>query len=865
MKKKNLIHYKTFVFLISLLLALAPNNAFAQKKDKKKKKDAQEQTVPKPKKDDKKSIEDLTKGSAKMEGLFTIYQDTVSGSIQMVIKDDQIGKEFIYFSQIADGVMDAGRINRGSYRGSKVIKINKYFDRLEFEEINTSYYFDPENPISKAKNANISNAIIESLKIEAYDDKNGLYLVKSDDLFKKETFIQVKPARFPNQPPTAFSLGNLDKDKTKIKEIKNYPENTNILTEYVYSQPSVLNRGSSAVTDARNVSIQLYQTFLAMPEDDYEMRYEDPRVGYFTQQVEDQTSTSATPYKDMINRWRLVKKDPDASISEPVKPITWWIENTTPHEWRETIKNAVLQWNKAFEKAGFKNAIVVEVQPDTATWDAGDVRYNVLRWTSSPQPPFGGYGPSFANPRTGELLGADIMLEYNIFTGGNNITKIYGNSAELEFNPYFIDEELDTNNYCMLGQAMKANYNFAIAAAKTYAESNYVLNKIQKDLLTGVVIHEIGHTLGLEHNMKASQLFTPEQLADASFIEGKCLTASIMDYAIPNVTRDRSKQGQYDDVTVGPYDIWAIQFGYKPFKSNDEMIALLNESTKPEHIYGNDADDMRSPGRAIDPRVMVFDQSSDAIRYAIDRIELCNDLMKSAKVKFSKNGESYQELRNVYYTLSGQKANSGNVISRYIGGVYVDRAMVGQEGGTQPYTPVSLEDQKRAMVALSKYVFAPNAFEAPADLYNYLARQRRGFDYSNEDPKIHDQVLRYQINVLNHLLHPNTLKRITDSQLYGNQYSLSSMMNDLTDAIFKADIFGNVNSFRQNLQLEYTNRLIGMLVGNSDDRYDNNSKSMAIYTLNKIKTMAAPSGDVSSRAHKLHLKTLIDNAMKEVK
>ncbi|MCB0470264.1 MAG: zinc-dependent metalloprotease, partial [Flavobacteriaceae bacterium] len=206
-------------------------------------------------------------------------------------------------------------------------------------------------------------------------------------------------------------------------------------------------------------------------------------------------------------------------------------------------------------------------------------------------------------------------------------------------------------------------------------------------------------------------------------------------------------------------------------------------------------------------------------------------------------------------------------ISRYIGGVYVDRAMIGQEGGTQPYTPVSLEDQKRAMNALSKYIFAPDAFDAPNDLYNYLAMQRRGYHFfsGTEDPKIHDQVLRYQKNVLNHLLHPRTLQRITDSQLYGNDYSLSSMMSDLTDAIFKADIYGNVNSFRQNLQVEYTNRLIGMLLGNSADRYDNNSKSMAIYSLNKIKSMAAPSGDVSSRAHKLYLRTLIDNAMDEIK
>ena len=128
------------------------------------------------------------------------------------------------------------------------------------------------------------------------------------------------------------------------------------------------------------------------------------------------TSIDQVNYKDMIHRWNLEKKDPTKKISDPVKPITWWIENTTPYEFRDIIKEGVESWNLAFESAGFSNAIKVKVQPDTADWDAGDIRYNVLRWTSSPNPPFGGYGPSFVNPKTGEIIGADIMLEWVYIT-----------------------------------------------------------------------------------------------------------------------------------------------------------------------------------------------------------------------------------------------------------------------------------------------------------------------------------------------------------------------------------------------------------------------------------------------------------------
>jgi hypothetical protein len=845
------------------MLFLIPQNIEAQRK-KKKKKDTTEAPATQAKINKKKTIADLTKSSKKIDGLFTIYQDTITGSLQMIITEDQLNKEFIHFAQIADGVIDAGRVIRGSYKGSKVIKVEKYFDKIEFITQNTSFYFDPNNAISKSKEANISKGIMASLKIEAQDSKNGLYLIKADDFFLKETLMQIKPATRPGTSATAFKLGALDKGKSKINNLKNYPDNTDVLVEYVYSSSSVLNGGSNAVTDGRNVSIKVYHSLIAMPENDYEILIDDPRVGYFTTEVNDQTTTSSINYRDLVHRWHLKKKDPNAAISEPVKPITYWIENTTPLEWRETIAEAVLKWNVAFEKAGFKNAVQVKIQPDDAQWDAGDIRYNVLRWTSSPKALFGGYGPSFVNPKTGEILGADIMLEYLHFTNRVFYDKLYNlNAANNTSN---LDEN-DNHEWCSYSDSMHQDLTFANTVASAYGANDLEMERIKKESMTALIMHEVGHTLGLNHNMKASQLFSPEQLANPEFIEGKCLTGSVMDYATLNITKDRSKQGQYDDMAVGPYDVWAIQFGYTPFKNLEEKQNLLNQSGKPELIFGNDADDMRSPGKAIDPRVMTDDQSNDAITFSIDRIELATELMKTAKEKFVKDNESYQELRRVYTVLSGQRSRAASIISRYIGGVYVERTMAGQEGEKQPYTPVSLEDQKRAMNALKTYVFAPNAFETPNDLYNYLAMQRRGQNFFSgpEDPKIHSQILGYQKEVLRHIIHYNTLQRISDSELYGNEYKLSTFMTDLNNAIFKSDIYGNVNSFRQNLQLEYTNMLIEMVTGKQSDLYPNNTKSMALYNLKTIRTMAAPSGNISSKAHKQHLRILIDNAIKEIK
>jgi len=857
------------VFLMLTFLGVEDVNAQFWKKKKKE----TITTKKKPLKKKEKSIKDLTKSSKKIEGLFTIYQDTITGSVKLLVKEDQLNKDFIYFSQIADGVTEAGAF-RGAFRGNSVFQVKKYFNKLDFITPNTSFYFDKNSALSKSSEANISDAVMATGKILALDAKNGEYLIDADGLFLSETFTRVKGPKRPGRSPLAFSLGNFDKKKSKINEIKNYPENTNVKTQYVYSNPSVLNGGSAAVTDGRNVSIKVFHTFMNMPKDDYSPRMDDARVGYFLTETNDMTATSTVNYRDMIHRWKLIKKNPEAAISEPVTPITWWIENTTPLEWRETIKEGVLAWNVAFEKAGFKNAMAVKVQPDDADWDAGDVRYNVLRWTSSPNPPFGGYGPSFVNPRTGEILGADIMLEFVHFTNRVFADKLYNDAAtnmkletseELEVTKFFEKQNL---NYCSMGHVMHDNMQLGSAVLQATGASDLDMDALKKEGMKSLIMHEVGHTLGLNHNMKASQLFSPEQLADADFIKGKALTGSVMDYAGINITNDRSKQGQYADMAVGPYDIWAVQFGYQDFKDDSEMGVLLNKSTKPELIFGNDADDMRSPGKAIDPRVMIGDLSNDQITYSINRFELVNSMMKNLKTQFTTKGETYEDLRRAYYTLHNQSAVAGGVISRFIGGVYVDRSTFGQEGGTQPYTPVSLSDQKRAMEAMKKYIFAPDAFNTPKDIYNFLAKQRRGYNFfaGPEDPKIHEQVLAYQTKVLAHIMHPNTLQRISNSELYGNDYKLSSFMSDINNIMFKPDVYGSINSFRQNLQAVYTKRLIYMISGKASSRFTVAAKSMAIYNLKNIKIWVGNGkGDLATKAHKNHLKILITNAMKEIK
>jgi len=833
------------------------NAVYAQKKKK-------EEPVKETSKDEIKKIVDVTKKCRKFEGLFTIYQDTIDGTIKMEIKESQIGKEFIYFSQVDNGVIEAGGF-RGSYRGSRVFKIQRYFNKIEFVLQNTSSYFDPNNAISKAAEANMPNAIIASIKIDATNADKTSFLIEAGDLFLNETLSQVKPASNPTADPTGFSIGNLDKEKTKINRIKSYPENTDLAIEYVFSKPSVINPGSRAVTDARNVSITVYHSLIQMPENDYQIVYDDPRVGYFTTNVTDMTAPKNANYRDLVHKWNLVKKDPNAAISEPIEPIVWWMENTTPENLRPLIKAGAEQWNIAFEKAGFKNAVVVKQQPDDATWDAGDIRYNVLRWTASPQPPFGGYGPSFVNPRTGEILGADIMFEYRSVLGNLQQEDFY---SQPENEGQMVEYSACSHAGCSMSQVAAINNNFAGMVLDYVDGAKMEDSKIIQEFIYYLVLHEIGHTLGLNHNMKASNLHGLSTIHKQEITSKVGLIGSVMDYPSVNAALNRTKQGQYYTMRPGPYDLWAIQFAYENGRTTAQTEALLNRSTEHELLFGNDADDMRAAGKGIDPAVNIFDLTSDAIDYSVERMKLVQVISKEFMKKYNDVGESYQDHLVGYLSMMRQYKDAANTISRFVGGISVNRAMIGQKGETQPYTPFPLAEQQKAMATLSTYIFAPTAFDFSNELYVYLQAQRRGFGFfaKSEDPKIHEQILMIQKGVLEHLLHENTLERIVDAELYGNEYKLSTVLTDLTNAVFKADIAGNVSSVRQNLQITYTEMLVDILIGKSKDKYNNTAQSHALYFLKEIQKMAmTATGDISTKAHKNHLKTIIENALKEVK
>lgn len=783
--------------------------------------------------EEEKTLADETKDFEIQEGLFNLFQDLETGDVRILIQEDQLNTEFIYFAQTRNGVLDARQF-KGSYKDSSVFKIQKSYDRIEFVEQNTMYYFDPSNEISKAKDTNISPSVLASLEIIVTEDNadgTKSYLIDAESLFLEETFLQVKPSYGSNHGDN-FRLGSLSSDKTKFSDLRNYPNNTDFIVSYVFEDSHPKSQGSKAVTDARNISVDIHHSFLAMPENDYQPRIDDYRIGYFNQNRTDLTSTEPAPYLDMINRWNLVKKDPAAAVSDPVEPIVWWIENTTPIEFRASVREGAESWNIAFEEAGFSNAVVVKQQPDDADWDAGDIDYNVLRWTASPRPPFGGYGPSFANPRTGQLLGADIMLEFVYVKNRVKYEELYQPIQTEKTSQISVDSQ-----FCDFGNHLQENLMLGITTLEIQGSSEIEITKLLNQTIKHLVLHEVGHTLGLNHNMKASQTVSLENLHNLEWTEKHGLVGSVMDYTPINISAKGKPQGKYFADKPGSYDLWAIQFGYQPDLSEEDRTALLRHSLEPLLTFGNDADDMRYPGWGIDPRVNIGDLSNDTIGWAEQRIDIIDGLFDILKVQYTKENQSFQGLVNAHYSLLRQKSSLAPIASRYVGGVYVERAAADQFVDSAPYTPVPLKQQKRAMKFLAENYFASDAFTREIELAMYLQPQRRGYGFfsNTEDPKLHRAILSIQMNPINHLLHPQTLSRLTDSQLYGNEYSVTDLFDDLTVAIFQEEIFQNTNTQRQNLQTEVINRYIEV-AKNTDGTYSSIDQSAATRSLKQVET-----------------------------
>jgi hypothetical protein len=432
-----------------------------------------------------------------------------------------------------------------------------------------------------------------------------------------------------------------------------------------------------------------------------------------------------------------------------------------------------------------------------------------------------------------------------------------------------------TNDYfampnCSFAKGLQSIQKSALTIAEVFGAAPKELSTITDQALTYLVLHEMGHTMGLMHNMKASTMLSPKDMNNKEITRQWGLVGSVMEYCNVNIALDKSKQGDYWTTKTGPYDWWAIEFGYTPFTAETEKEGLkkiLSRSTDPKLAFGNDPD-MIFPGRGIDPHISDMDMSNDIVTYAEERFITVNNAMALLKNKFVKPGQSYEDLRARYFALNMQRYTMTFNLSRQIGGIYVDRSFPEQQSHAIPFTPVPAAYQKRAIKMLSKYIFSPGAFYSDKQLYPYMQMQRRGFNFwgSTEDPKILTIAAGLQNTAFDLVLHPVTLCRVTSTTLYGNIYTVEEIVGDLVKACFSEDMATSVNAYRQNLQTELVQRLI-KIANDTTEKYDNTAKAVGYYHLKKLKPLIGkvPGKDTQTKAHRSRMIYLIDKNLTTAK
>ena len=736
------------------------------------------------------------------EGFLTIHKDLEDNAYFLELNNDDLDQELIYFAYVMNGPQasgtEGGRIGRGS-----ILEFRRHEDGIGLFKKNTYFENQTENNISKADLTNIIEAFLEKFDIEAEGDDR--LIIEVTDLFKSEILTNISP----NIPPefrefVALNLGRLDEDKTTINQIRNYAKNTAVEVSYVFNNfGSTGNRTVYAVADPRFASITGRHLFVEMPDDNFEPRVSDQRVGYFSQRVTDMSTYDNYPARDLVNKWRLVKKDPEADISEPVEPIVFWVEKSTPEEIKPMVVKGIEAWNLAFERAGFKNAIVAKIQADDAEWDAGDVQYNVVRWASFPEPSYSGYGPSIANPRTGELIAADIVQTFAAIKRGYNLRKLWGWTPE---------------------------------------------NDPLEQWIIALTIHEVGHTIGLRHNFSASYLFGPKEVHDKS-VTGNATISSIMDYDPINIAPPGLEQGMYFPIEPGEYDKWAVEFAYKPNLGDVEREQLLRLSVQDPYVYGPDEDAMGSPGTNIDPRAKRYDMSNDVVTYTADRFIILDQKISELPDIYSDEGETKQDMTSTFYSLVREKGRFMDAVSRQIGGVYVTKLVNGQDE-FDAYDPVPYEKQKEAMELINTKFLANGAWDFDPEILRNLQREKRAAGSyrrdSNEDPQLHDMVIGMQGRVLAHILNPTVMTRLVDSSEYGNEYLPGEVLDDLFNGIF---VKGETpDTYKRNLQSLYVDGLLEVF--SDDSRYDELAKAAVFDSIMNIqKFTRSPVRDAETKKH----------------
>lgn len=847
--------------------------AATRKKKEDPKKAPEKKNEPKKPYADEKPFADIIKDMEVIKGAFTFYRKAEENKIYLEITPADFQRTFLFAGSIEQSVGERG-LYSSQMGGQFPFQLRLVGKQVQWVVLNPTFTASKGTPAERATEKSFANSIIASAKIlsQPHPERKS-FLVNLSDLILWDV-PGLASALSDAYRPSGYRF---DKGNSAITQVKSFDQNALFEVWLHYTCDNPRSR-SLTVPDQRSIPILVKYDFSRLNETDYKPRFADDRVGHFLSLQQDFTSDRpSSPYVRRIHRWNLEKANPEAKISAPKQPIVFWLENTIPLEYRDWMKEGVLMWNKAFERIGFTNAIIVKQQPDDATWDAADTRYNVIRWFAGVDASFA-IGPSRANPWTGEIYDADIGFSEGIIrsirrNGEEFISPIMPTSFEGTEQRTFprLAWDQDGAHLCQLadGLAEQAAFGASVLAARG-SFTPEMEERMMREYIIHVTAHEVGHTLGLRHNFRASTLLKPEDLFDEEITADVGQSGSVMDYnPVVIAARDR-KQGHFVPTVLGPYDYWAIEYAYKPFGENEaeELKKIAARAAEPELAYSTDEDALGTYSAvALDPLVNQFDQSSDPIKYFENRIGVINELWESIETKLVREGEGYQILRRAVMRSLGEYYRGLLTASKFIGGLYHYRDHAGDKNGRSPFAPIPASKQKEALEFMRLYCFSEEAFELSPDLYNKLAPERLpGLDGINGlfgttrlDTPWHDSVLNLQRAVLARLHASTTLARLQDNELRfkegAERFGMADMFLGLETAIW-AELHHpvkQISSLRRNLQREHLKTLSRISLRSYGVPEDATSLAraslMRIGENIEVKLKDSKLTDVTSRAH----------------
>ncbi len=803
-----------------------------------------------------------------IEGLFTFYRDEESGTVYMKIMPEQLDVIHLLSPTMESGTGEKGLWGAMMYYEMPIV-FHEEPGMVQLIKINTNFRADDEG-IKKVLGKMYSDSFISDAAIEAENDDTGEILIDAASVFLGD--IVGLNSEIDYWP---------DMTNSKLGVIKAFPKNVNIsaILAYATDRPAP----TMTLPDPRSMRIEFRYDISERPDTGYKPRYEDGRVGYFTTTFMDYTDDSDPErFKYYINRWHLEKKNPHMMVSEPVEPIVFWLENTIPQKYRPALTEGILMWNKAFERVGFKNAVVVKEMPDDADWDPADVRYSTIRWYAATDASFA-IGPCRADPFTGEIYDADIGVSIDIPRYNYlNFLQTVGILEDMD-NSLLSGNRFDPVAEMKLAEVSMMQNMFGLDVLKANgmiepcsdAEEEYVMASLKT-----LICHEVGHTLGLRHNFKGTSGIPTDKLHDKAYTSIHGTSCSVMDYDVPNIAPPGVEQGDYFSTTVGDYDLWAIEYGYTDLAAEtpeDEVPALMEIASRganPLTPYGTDQD-AHMGTFSMDPECIAWDMGSDVFAYYDGTLANMRKVFSKLETYWDKPGTDYKWLRNSYMASFFEYWMAGRTIKRYVGGIIHNRYKVGDPDGAPPYVPVDGKIQRKALKFLSDNIWGEDAFQFDTELINKLEVEREaGFDYSvyasPHDFAVHSQVLLMQGHTLTWLYDPVVITRLHDMEYKypwdAEPFYLEDMFVFVRDAIWDEVFDGrNINSFRRNLQQFHLDILIRIVVDPAPGTPDD-ARALARMDLTEIsiaidKALLGENLDYMTNAHLAEVASRINAAL----